>query len=135
MTELMSAHRRTALYRDSDVYVRIPIVCWQTHTRAGKQEETMRKPLRRAAIVAVAAFMPLAFTTTVTPAVSLAGSWARERHIQRLPLGYGRQNVASFKGESSHQEHPFMALVTPGTTQDHGEVYAMNFVYSGNFIG
>lgn len=66
--------------------------------------------------------------------VSLAGSWARERHIQRLPLGYGRQNVASFKGESSHQEHPFMALVTPGTTQDHGEVYAMNFVYSGNFI-
>lgn len=66
--------------------------------------------------------------------VSLAGSWARERHIQRLPLGYGRQNVASFKGESSHQEHPFMALVTPGTTQDSGEVYAMNFVYSGNFI-
>ena len=27
-----------------------------------------------------------------------------------------------------------MALVTPGTTQDSGEVYAMNFVYSGNFI-
>lgn len=27
-----------------------------------------------------------------------------------------------------------MALVTPGTTQDHGEVYGMNFVYSGNFI-
>ena len=66
--------------------------------------------------------------------LSLAGSWARERHIQRLPLGYGRQNVASFKGEYSHQEHPFMALVTPGTTQDHGEVYGMNFVYSGNFI-
>ena len=66
--------------------------------------------------------------------LSLAGSWARERHIQRLPLGYGRQNMASFKGESSHQEHPFMALVTPGTTQDRGEVYGMNFVYSGNFI-
>lgn len=66
--------------------------------------------------------------------ISLAGSWARERHIQRIPLGYGRQNVASFKGESSHQEHPFIALVTPGTTQDTGEVYAMNFVYSGNFI-
>ena len=27
-----------------------------------------------------------------------------------------------------------MALVTPETTQDTGEVYAMNFVYSGNFI-
>ncbi len=66
--------------------------------------------------------------------MGLFGSWARERHIQRLPLGYGRQNISSFKGESSHQEHPFMALVTPETTQETGEVYAMNFVYSGNFI-
>ncbi len=66
--------------------------------------------------------------------VSLMGAWARERYIQRLPLGYGRQCAASFRGESSHQEHPFMALVTPKTTQDTGEVYAMNFVYSGNFM-
>ena len=66
--------------------------------------------------------------------LGLFGSWARERHIQRMPLGYGRQNIASLKGESSHQEHPFMALVTPGTTQETGEVYGMNFVYSGNFI-
>ncbi|HIY62305.1 MAG TPA: alpha-galactosidase [Candidatus Mediterraneibacter stercoripullorum] len=66
--------------------------------------------------------------------MGLFGSWARERHIQRMPLGYGRQNISSFRGESSHQEHPFMALVTPDTTQDSGEVYAMNFVYSGNFI-
>ena len=63
--------------------------------------------------------------------MGLFGSWARERHIQRTPLGYGRQNIASFKGESSHQESPFMALVTPETNQDVGEVYAMNFVYSG----
>ena len=66
--------------------------------------------------------------------LGLFGSWARERHIQRMPVGYGRQNIASFKGESSHQESPFMALVTPGTTQETGEVYAMNFVYSGSFM-
>ena len=66
--------------------------------------------------------------------MGLFGSWARERRIQRIPLGYGRQNIASFRGESSHQEHPFLALVTPETMQDTGEVYAMNFVYSGNFI-
>lgn len=66
--------------------------------------------------------------------IGLFGSWARERHIQRMPLGYGRMNAASFRGESSHQEHPFLALVTPETTQTVGEVYAMNFVYSGNFI-
>lgn len=65
--------------------------------------------------------------------ISLHGSWARERHIQRKSLGYGIQNVSSFRGESSHQDHPFLALVGKNTTQEQGEVYAMNFVYSGNF--
>ncbi|MCI8380927.1 MAG: alpha-galactosidase [Lachnospiraceae bacterium] len=66
--------------------------------------------------------------------ISLCGSWARERHIQREPLHYGKQSVGSVRGESSHQEHPFIALVTPGTTGQQGEVYAMHFVYSGNFL-
>lgn len=65
--------------------------------------------------------------------ITLHGSWARERHIQRKTLGYGIQNASSFRGESSHQDHPFLALVTKNTTQETGEVYAMNFVYSGNF--
>lgn len=65
--------------------------------------------------------------------ISLHGSWARERHIHRKPIGYGIQNVSSFRGESSHQDHPFLALVSKNTTQETGEVYAMNFVYSGNF--
>lgn len=65
--------------------------------------------------------------------VSLHGSWARERHIQRKALGYGIQNVSSYRGESSHQDHPFLALVDRNTTQENGEIYAMNFVYSGNF--
>ena len=66
--------------------------------------------------------------------ISLHGSWARERHIQRKPIGYGIQTVSSFRGESSHQDHPFLALVSKNTTQETGEVYAMNFVYSGNFM-
>lgn len=66
--------------------------------------------------------------------LTLTGSWARERHIQRNPVHYGKQAVSSVRGESSHQEHPFLALVTPNTTQETGEVYAMNFVYSGNFL-
>ena len=66
--------------------------------------------------------------------ITMHGSWARERHMQRQKIGYGYQGVASVRGESSHQDHPFMALVTKDTTQEHGEVYAMHFVYSGNFI-
>lgn len=67
--------------------------------------------------------------------LSLYGSWARERHIQRMPVAYGKQMVSSFRGQPGHQEHPFIALMTPETTQDQGQVYGMHFVYSGNFIG
>ena len=66
-------------------------------------------------------------------AVTLHGSWARERHIQSVPVSHGKLSVESTRGESSHQDHPFMAIKTRGTDQEHGEVYAMNFVYSGNF--
>lgn len=67
-------------------------------------------------------------------AIGLFGAWARERHLHRSPVGYGRYNIASLRGISSQQEHPFLALVTPETTQSQGEVYAMHFVYSGNFF-
>ena len=66
--------------------------------------------------------------------MTLTGAWARERQIERTPLSRGRHQIGSWRGESSHQEHPFLALVTPGTNQDIGEVYAMHFVYSGNFM-
>lgn len=65
--------------------------------------------------------------------ITLYGSWARERHIGRNPIGYGRQEVSSIRGESSHQMHPFMALAGRNTTQTQGEVYGLSFVYSGNF--
>lgn len=66
-------------------------------------------------------------------ALSLSGSWARERMIERTPLTHGRFSVSSHRGISSHQAQPFLALVSPETDQEHGEVYAMHFVYSGNF--
>lgn len=66
-------------------------------------------------------------------AVSLHGSWARERQKQIVPVSHGKYSVESLRGESGHQDHPFMALQTKGTTQKTGEVYAMHFVYSGNF--
>ena len=66
--------------------------------------------------------------------LSLHGTWARERHIQTGELNYGKQVISSARGESSHQEHPFIALVTNGTEQENGKVYAMHFVYSGNFM-
>lgn len=66
--------------------------------------------------------------------ITLHGSWARERHINRRPVAPGFQGVSSVRGESSHQEHPFMALLSHNADQDTGEVYGMSFVYSGNFL-
>lgn len=66
--------------------------------------------------------------------MTLHGSWARERGIQRRSIGYGKQSTASVRGESSHQEHPFMALVEKGANQDRGRVYGFHLVYSGNFL-
>ena len=66
--------------------------------------------------------------------IHLDGAWARERHIQRRTIGHGKQCVASIRGESSHQDHPFMAVVSKGANDEQGEVYGFNFVYSGNFM-
>lgn len=65
--------------------------------------------------------------------LSLHGSWARERAMQYRRIGHGRQVVCSERGETSHQDHPFIALTSPDISQTSGEVYAMHFVYSGNF--
>lgn len=66
--------------------------------------------------------------------ITMHGSWARERHVQRVPVRYGKQSTSSIRGESGHQDHPFIALVKKEATEDFGEVYGFNFVYSGNFI-
>lgn len=66
--------------------------------------------------------------------ITLHGSWARERYVQRRQIGYGRQSASSLRGESSHQDNPFMAVLACDATEDCGEVYGFNFVYSGNFI-
>lgn len=66
--------------------------------------------------------------------LTLHGSWARERCMDFRDIGYGKQSAGSTRGESSHQEHPFMALVSEKATQESGEVYGFHFVYSGNFL-
>ncbi|TCL70869.1 alpha-galactosidase [Hydrogenispora ethanolica] len=64
----------------------------------------------------------------------LHGAWARERHPERCPLRNGVQNIASRRGASSHQQNPFLALLRRDATEDHGEVFGFNLVYSGNFL-
>ncbi len=66
--------------------------------------------------------------------ISLHGSWARERHMDRVPLHHGKTNVYSTRGETGHQMNSFAALAEHGADWDKGEVYGLSLVYSGNFI-
>ncbi|OKP84791.1 alpha-galactosidase [Paenibacillus helianthi] len=63
----------------------------------------------------------------------LSGSWARERYVERRPLASGMQGVESRRGASSHAHNPFIALLSKGADEDHGEVYGVSLVYSGSF--
>ena len=66
--------------------------------------------------------------------ITLHGAWGRERAVQTRTIMKGKQSASSIRGESSHQEHPFLAWKKSSTTEESGEIYAMNFVYSGNFL-
>ncbi|MWC30586.1 alpha-galactosidase [Paenibacillus sp. MMS18-CY102] len=65
----------------------------------------------------------------------LSGSWARERDVFRRSLRPGMQSIESRRGSSSHMQNPFVAMLEHGATEDYGDAYGVNFVYSGNFIG
>ncbi len=66
-------------------------------------------------------------------ALTLHGTWARERKITETKLNRTRLVVESVRGETSHQDNPFIAVKEATATDRYGRVYAMNFVYSGNF--
>ena len=66
--------------------------------------------------------------------MTLHGFWSNERMPCRRPIAWGRQSVASERGISSHEENPFLAVMEHSATQTQGQVYAMSFVYSGNFL-
>jgi len=54
--------------------------------------------------------------------ITLNGSWARERIMERSRLHHGKQSVDSVKGESSHQSNPFAALVSHNANEDMGGI-------------
>jgi alpha-galactosidase len=66
--------------------------------------------------------------------LQLSGAHLRERAIYKRPLTPGGHTVESRRGVSGHQQNPFIALLSKGTDEEHGEVYGFSFVYSGSFL-
>jgi alpha-galactosidase len=66
--------------------------------------------------------------------LQLSGAWCREKHIYKRALVPGFQSIESKRGMSSHQQNPFIALLSKDADETNGEVYGFNLVYSGNFL-
>ncbi len=60
------------------------------------------------------------------------GAWAREMRRVDTPIYAGKHSNSSYAGVSSNRANPFVMLSHEDTTEDSGECYACNLIYSGN---
>lgn len=64
--------------------------------------------------------------------IQLSGAWAKERNVYRTPVHEGTQGFCSRRGTTSHQKAAFFAVCDKTATEETGNVYACQLVYSGN---
>ena len=63
---------------------------------------------------------------------TFTGAWAREMKRTDLRVSSGRHVNASYTGTSSNRANPFVMLSRQGATEDAGDCYGFNLIYSGN---
>ena len=63
---------------------------------------------------------------------TFTGAWGREMNRSDIPLQAGKYVNSSLTGCSSNRANPFVMLHPFGTTEDTGDVWGMNLIYSGN---
>ena len=67
--------------------------------------------------------------------VTMYGAHNNDRNLDRRPLTSATTVVESMRGASSPHQTPFLCLCNHNADEQQGEVYTMQFVYSGNFHG
>lgn len=60
------------------------------------------------------------------------GSWTREMNHVSTPVSMAKLTVSSNCGNSSNRSNPFVMLSASDTTEDYGDCYGCNLIYSGN---
>lgn len=65
--------------------------------------------------------------------VHVYGKWAKENTTVRHPLQHGIQSICSKRGMTGPNHNPFAILCQPTATEEQGEVWGVNLIYSGNF--
>lgn len=74
----------------------------------------------------------LDFDTANYVFTTFTGAWAREMRRTDLAVRAGKYVNASYTGTSSNRANPFVMLSRTGTTEDTGDCYGFNLIYSGN---
>ena len=63
---------------------------------------------------------------------SFRGAWGREMNRYTMPLPAGKLVTESRAGCSSNRANPFFMLHDVDATEEYGDVYGFNLIYSGN---
>lgn len=74
----------------------------------------------------------LDFDTADFTFTSFNGAWAREMKRTDTKVRAGKVVNASYTGTSSSRANPFVMLSKEETTEDFGDCYGLNLIYSGN---
>ncbi|MCD8390808.1 MAG: alpha-galactosidase [Firmicutes bacterium] len=65
--------------------------------------------------------------------IYFSGGWGKEREMCRESVPQGvKIDISNARGGSGHNMNPFVMLASKGADENHGEVYSMTLVYSGN---
>lgn len=105
------------VYEDCDVITRSAKLCNESGT-----EVTLKRLMSAQIDFDTADY---AFTT-------FTGAWAREMHRTDTKVRAGKYVNATYAGVSSSRANPFVMLSRLNTTEDAGECYGFNLIYSGN---
>lgn len=64
--------------------------------------------------------------------INFTGAWTREMQRNDTILNAGKFVNDTYAGVSSNRCNPFTMLAQPHTTEDYGQCYGFNLIYSGN---
>ena len=99
-------------------------------TRSTRIINTGKKSFRIKSVMSMQLDMPMDEYVMLT----FDGAWTRERYKNEHIINSGKVEVGSITGESSNRHNPFFAVRHKDCTQNKGDVYGFNLVYSGNHV-
>ena len=105
------------IYEDCDVITR----CTKLYNE-GKEPVELKRLMS----------MQLDFDTPDYVFTTFHGAWAREMEKTSCRMTGGKLVNSSYTGTSSSRSNPFVMLEKETTTEDYGDCYGFNLIYSGN---